>query len=37
MKLLFWNMGGNDNVSLALSHMQANDVGVAAFAEHFGA
>lgn len=37
MKLLFWNMGGNDNVSLALSHMQDNDVGVAAFAEHFGA
>lgn len=36
MKLLFWNMGRNDNADLALECMRANGVAIAAFAEHSG-
>ena len=36
MKLLFWNMGKNDNAALALECMRNHGVHVAAFAEHLG-
>ena len=36
MKLLFWNMGRNDNADLALECMRGNGVAIAAFAEHSG-
>ena len=36
MKLLFWNMGRNDNAALALECMRGYGVGVAAFAEYSG-
>ena len=37
MKLLFWNMGRNDNAVLALKCMRSNGVAIVAFAEHSGA
>lgn len=36
MKLLFWNMGRNDNAALALECMRDNGVAIVAFAEHSG-
>lgn len=36
MKLLFWNMGRNDNAALALECMRIQGVSVAAFAEYSG-
>ena len=36
MRLLFWNMGRNDNAALALECMRIHGVGVAAFAEYSG-